>query len=333
MELVKKLSTENIEKILSDNFVKLMPAFYEMQSSFLSGVYRRYGDLEGGHIVVFFAKNCHLGILRQRENNLNFDLSLDNFWNNHKKIHQDKQKIIYIAKETGLPKETTRRKILELIKKKHLQSDKSRLFWEPASEFKETYIKIITQQIRSLSKFIFEQSRYLDLSIPFNRIEKDIKKYYSFYWYHYLNVQLQYIKFWQEQLKDLEMLLIGLQSIIQTINYINTKVTGSFDANFVKKIPKNLNFSEANISATSISEVTGIPRATCIRKLEKFVKLNILKKDNLTKRYHLQLSGLNRQFPLNLSEDISGTELQAKKAIGLFGEFSSIVLRSMSRNK
>ena len=76
MELVKKLSTENIEKILSDNFVKLMPAFYEMQSSFLSGVYRRYGDLEGGHIVVFFAKNCHLGILGQRENNLSWDFSL-----------------------------------------------------------------------------------------------------------------------------------------------------------------------------------------------------------------------------------------------------------------
>ena len=30
-----------------------MPTFYEMESSFLSGVYKRYGDLEGGNIVNF----------------------------------------------------------------------------------------------------------------------------------------------------------------------------------------------------------------------------------------------------------------------------------------
>ena len=52
-----------------------------------------------------------------------------------------------------------------------------------------------------------------------------------------------------------------------------------------QKIHKNMSIKDANISATSVSEVTGIPRATCIRKLDKFVKMKILDKDEQTKRY------------------------------------------------
>ena len=47
-----------------------MPTFYEMQSVFLSGVYKRYGDLEGGNIVIFFAR----------------DLTLRNFKNERKRF-------------------------------------------------------------------------------------------------------------------------------------------------------------------------------------------------------------------------------------------------------
>ena len=50
MEKDKKLDVQNIEKVLTENFIKLMPTFYEMQSTFLSGIYKRYGDLEGGNL-------------------------------------------------------------------------------------------------------------------------------------------------------------------------------------------------------------------------------------------------------------------------------------------
>ena len=77
MDRLKKFEKSNIEKVLRDNFSKLMPTFYEMESAFLSGVYKRYGDLEGGNIVIFFARDLHLEILRKRENDLSFNLSLD----------------------------------------------------------------------------------------------------------------------------------------------------------------------------------------------------------------------------------------------------------------
>jgi len=322
MDRLKKFEKSNIEKVLRDNFSRLMPTFYEMESSFLSGVYKRYGDLEGGNIVIYFARDLHLEILRKRENDLSFDLSLDMFWQNHKDIRQGKKKIIVVSKETGLPKETARRKIISLIKKKHLRKEeKNRLFWEPASEHKETYLKIIGEQINSLSKFILEQTKLLQLNVPLVKIEREIKKNYSFYWYHYLTVQLQYIKFWQEKLNDLEMLLIGLQTTIQTVNHLNRKTENGYLINL--KSQKNFDLKEANISATSVSEVTGIPRATCIRKLDKFVKMKVLEKDSESKRYFLKLN----QTTLNPMLDTEWL----KQKISILSEFSSVIMRGLFR--
>ena len=317
MENIKKVEIKNIHKNLSENYMKLMPSFYEMESSFLSGVYKRYGDLEGGNIVIFFARDCHLKILRKRENDLNFDLSLDKFWKNHKDVEQSRKKIILVSKETGLPKETTRRKIFDLIKKKHIKKiEKNKLFWEPASELKETYIKIIEEEINSLSKFIYEQTKTLSLNLTFNKIEREIKNNYSFYWYHFLNIQLTYIKFWQEKLKDLEMLLIGLQTIIQTLNHSKRK--GLHKIKTAKSISIE---STPDISATSISDITGIPRATCIRKLDKFVKMKILEKDKKTRRYFL----LSNETTLNPMLDAS----RIKQKIALLANFSSIVIKGL----
>ena len=322
MDRLKKFEQNNVEKMLRENFIKLMPTFYEMESTFLSGVYKRYGDLEGGNIVIYFARDLHLELLRKRERDLDFDLSLDMFWRNHKDIKQGKKKIILVSKETGLPKETARRKILTLIKKKHLKKEeRSKLFWEPASEHKETYLKIIGEQINSLSKFIMEQTRLFNSTIPLSKIEKEIKKNYSFYWYHYLTVQIQYIKFWREKLNDLEMLLIGLQTIIQTLSYLNKRTEGSFTIQ--NKLQKSTDVREANISATSVAEVTGIPRATCIRKLDKFVKMKVLEKDLTSKRYSLKLN----QSTLNPMLD--GDWLKQK--ISILSEFSSIVMKGLFR--
>jgi len=333
MEGSKKIEKEYIEKISLDNFVNLMPFFYEMESTFLSGIYKRYGDLVGGNIVIFFAKDLHLKILRKREINLAFNLSLDEFWHNHKNIIQDKKKIITVAKSVGLPRETVRRKILYLMKIKHIKkTEKNTIYWEPDSKSKDSYMGIIREQINSLSKFIFQQSKFIPLNIPLSKIEREIQDNYSFYWYHFLNTQLQYIKFWQEELKDLEMLLMGLQTLIQAVKYLKT--TGNFqtlDSFVLNKSLKGINSTDiknASISATSVSEVTGIPRANCIRKLEKYVKMKMLEKDMATKRYYLvpgQLSLVRHSSSRNVLVD------GMRHTISIFSEFSSTILKSLVR--
>ncbi len=333
MDGFNKFEKKNVEKVLLDNFIDLMPSFYEMESSFLSGVYERYGDLERGNIVIFFARDLHLEILRKREIDLNFNLSLDKFWDNHKHIIQKKKKIITIAKNTGLPRETTRRKILSLIKKKHIKkTEKNTLFWEPDSKSKDSYIKIIEEQINSLSKFIFQQLKFFSLNVQISKIEKEIKNNYSFYWYHYLNTQLQYIKIWLMRFRDLEMLLIGMQTLIQNIRYLkNSNRLQSLDSFLLNKTTKDadsFNVKNTSISATSISEVTGIPRANCIRKLEKFIKIKIIEKNTVTKRYNL----IHDQ--IKLAPSLANPILdEIKHTINIFSGFSSILLKSLSKSR
>ena len=325
MAHVKNVDRTYIEKHLQDNFISLMPIFYEMQSLFLSGIYKRYGDLEGGHIVIYFARDLHLEIMRKREKDMNFDLSLSKFWENHGNIFQNKKKIISIANHTGLPKETARRKIIQLIKKKHIKKlDKNKILWEPDPHFKDTYISIIEEQINSLSKFIYQVTKVIGFNSPISRIQKELKDNYSFHWYHYLTFQLQYIKYWQERFKDLEMVLIALQTLIQTIRYISSNVKGDINTFLLNKIPKNIDTKNANISATSISEITGIPRATCIRKLEKFVKMNILEKDNLSKRYYLLTNQLAVNPVLSHGEVVKATT-------SIFSDFCAVFLKNINK--
>ena len=318
METEKRIDIKQIEDCFEKNFSKLLPIFYEMQSSFLSGIYKRYGDLEGGQIVIYFARNLHLKVMRKREKDLNFDLSLEKFWFNHQNTLQDKHKIISVSRFTGLPKETTRRKILQLTKEKHLKkSSKNNLYWEPASQYKETYMKIIKEQINSLSKFLYEQSIYLDMNLPFTKFYKEIEKNYCFYWYHYLSAQLDFMKYWQMKTKDLEILLIGLQSVIQSFNYFK-------ETSHKNKKTNNVPSPYLDISATSVSEVTGIPRATCIRKLEWLARSKFLKKNPENKRYRLLQNNVS-------DSSLSHPLTNVKATTGRFSELSLIVYKTIVR--
>ena len=79
-------------------------------------------------------------------------------------------------------------------------------------------------------------------------------------------------------------------------------------------------FMSASISATSISEVTTIPRATCVRKLETLVKLKIILKDPASKRYYF--------IPDAMSEELISRKI-TEKVVRLFSEFYFICLRAL----
>ena len=172
--------------------------------------------------------------------------------------------------------------------------------------------------------------KFFSLNIPISKIEKEIKNNYSFYWYHYLNTQLEYIKVWQTQFKDLEMLLIGLQTLIQSIRSLkNSNKLQDLDSFLLNKTTKSTDSFDlkiSGISATSVSEVTGIPRANCIRKLEKYTKMKVMEKNLVTKRYNL-IPGQMKSAPSPDNPMLDGI----KHTINIFSEFSSILLKSLNK--
>ena len=312
------LSSKSIEKIILDNFIEYQYLFVESQSNFLSGLHDRYQSVENGNLVLYFAKQTHQAILRQKDYDLKFNLSYDKFWENHRQIRPNQESIIKIARDTLLPKETTRRKILQLVKQKVLNKKNRNIEWQPNDEYKKSYNLAIDKEVDDLSRLINFICRKINLSISKETIKKELKEKFSFYWFHYLGVQLEYLRLWSKQLKDIELALISMQ------------VVHLFTAKAKKK---NLSFKDifdnpslikeyisASISPTSVAEVTGIPRATCVRKLQTLVKMKIILQDKTSKRYYI--------IPSAIGDDVFSQNL-IEKITNLFSDFYFICIRAI----
>ena len=79
-------------------------------------------------------------------------------------------------------------------------------------------------------------------------------------------------------------------------------------------------YISASISPTSVAEVTGIPRATCVRKLQTLVKMKIILQDKTSKRYYI--------IPSAIGDDVFSQNL-IEKITNLFSDFYFICIRAI----
>ena len=121
-------------------------------------------------------------------------------------------------------------------------------------------------------------------------LEREIKKNYTHYWHIFLNFQIDWILAQKDFFKNLENLVVFSVIVLnQTYNLKN-----SSDPNFQSKSDSAMsnyaemltNYTLSNskgLNPTTISELTGVPRASVIRKLKDLEKENLVTKsdDNL----------------------------------------------------
>ena len=75
-----------------------------------------------------------------------------------------------------------------------------------------------------------------------------------------------------------------------------------------------------------LSTITGIPRATCITKLEKLVSLGFLLREAKSKRYYVNQNSDDRTKNIIKSENVIFT-------IDTFSQFLAIIINSLIHNK
>ena len=313
------ISQRNIEKIILENYTEYQYLFVEFQSKFLSGLHSRYQSIESGNLVLYFAKQNHQDILRQKDYDLYYNISYERFWENHNKSSPKRIPIVKIGKDTFLPKETARRKILQLIKQKVLNKKNKNIGWLPSEQHKKGYNLVFSQEIDGVCKLIHYICKKINFSISREEIAKEIKEKFSFYWLHYLGVQLEYIKEWNRKFKDPELILIFLQVVHLFISKVKEKNLSHKDLYDNSNLLKE--FISSSISTTSISEITSVPRATCVRKLDILVKSKIILQDKVSKRYYV--------IPEALTENAI-SQKSTEKIVKLFSEFFFICIRTIS---
>jgi len=316
---MEQISKDNIEKIILENWVDYQYLFLEFQSKFLSGLHTRYQSIENGNLALYFARQTHQSILRQKDYDLGFNISLEKFWENHSVINPKHISITKIAKDTSLPKETARRKILQLIKQKVLSKQNKNIGWLPSEQYKKDYTLNIISEIEEVARLTSFICKKLNYSISSETMKKELEQKFSFYWFHFLGVQLEYLRLWSKQLNDIELGLIFLQ--VAHLFTAKAKEKNISHKNLYDNPNVFKEFTKVSISATLVSEVTKIPRATCLRKLRTLVLLKMIAQDKISKRYYL--------IPNAASEDLISQKL-TKNVVKLFSNFFFICTRAMN---
>ena len=266
-----QIDEKKIHKIIQDNFAALAPSFFTLTSNWFVRAYEHYKDIDKFVIIIYLVNQ---DLIFFRQNGVKIDY--DTFYKD-KTIEINKINISDISKDLKVPKESIRRKILELEKKGVIKRTGKKIFVVRDTLYKARTTDTLTEVATILHEFnkILKQEKLSTEVYSIDQIIKAMKENFSFCWYQFNKFWFIYLDRWRSELKDLEILAIGMVVVINAVKNKNF-----FPKKGLKSYRKELMGSDARgVNAMSISEITGIPRPTVVRKLKylidkKFLHIN-----------------------------------------------------------
>lgn len=309
-EISKQIYPNDIRDILENKYDVLGPLWVGIQLEWMNDVYVSFKDHEKFMIIIFLInKTLHFY-------SRNFTkLTFDEFYSKDT-VEIEKFSIIEIVKNIKIPKESARRKVIELekagiikkIKKKIIVDRSAFPFIIPINS-----VKRISRFLSLLSEMLAKE-KILKNSLSSAELNNTIVENYSFIWKNYYDMQIPYQLKYKNVFSDLETFHIYGSCIVNQHLFLqNSKHMSENRIDFIDSMYSTN--AMQGINAMSISDITGIPRATAVRKLNKLVKMNFLNIDK-KKHYRVTKFSVNKLIPLQNS------------VLDLLADFSSKVYNS-----
>ena len=274
-EISRQIKSKDIFTIIEKRYSEIGPIWMPMQLEWLNSVYLTFNDYTKFMIIMhlmgktfnFYSKNF-------------VKLDFESFFSQNQ-VEIEKLNIIEISKSLNIPKETTRRKIIELEKLGTIKKLKKKIIIDkntwPNIKPQDT-IKRMSRFLSVLSKILYTE-KIISESITSDELTKVSKDNFSFVWKLYYDMQMPMLLNNKAIIGDLESFHIwGLCVVNQVLNSKKNDNSQMTREDYLKKYIFSSNYKGVN--AMSISEITGIPRATVIRKLNRMVKIKFLKVNN-----------------------------------------------------
>jgi len=304
------IADDEIFKTLINNYPTLITDFYELQRIWFYRSYQAFKDLDKYLILIYLFKK-HL----DSYSDYYIKKTFDEFYN-QEPFEIQSFNIADVSKELFIKKETTRRKLMELQEIGVIQKTKKIVKINQKAIRIHKPKDVITAISRLTSNFSSILHRNKSLKSHYSAEEFKIlfKKNYTYYWRHFLNFQIPYlIKFKNFYDGDLETFIIMGMIVYNQNLYMRKNFGKAYDRSQYKyEYVKNLTKDTVNngINAMSISDLTGIPRPTVLRKINKLIKLKLIIKDENS------LYKLNEHSKI-LKTDINNMRQDTAKHIGL----------------
>jgi len=197
-----QIDEKEIFNVIGNNFSKLAPTYYYLVSNWLIRAYNVHKDIDK-YIIVIYLINKDLIVFRRNGLIVNYDT----FYRD-RSIEIEKVNLSEISKDLEIPKESVRRKILELEKAGVIKKSGKKLFINRstlvATQARDT--------LKDMSSLLFEFNKLLknEKTFTVEEISSSMKENFSFCWYQFYKFIFIYTNRWRKEVKDLETMCIGL---------------------------------------------------------------------------------------------------------------------------
>ena len=262
-----KIEPLQVSKIIQQNFSHLMTDFYEMQTEYMASLNFIYEDLDASLVAMVITNDIYKNVY---QNGAHQNTSIKFFYEaDHFSTPISSLKIKDISSRINLPRETVRRKKEKLIKDKIIILDKKKKIYTLNTEKIDK--EILNVQINNLSRFLSKFSIYYSRTKIFinelsrDQIRKDLDDKFLIYLTTFLDFQIKYFSNFKKIL-DIESIFIILLCALNTLSSSQSTKQKPINAKNLFSKLHNLNGS-FGLNATSISEITKIPRTTVLRKI------------------------------------------------------------------
>jgi len=312
-KISNQISLEEIEDIYEKNLQKFLFEFFNLESEWFYNAYSEYKDLEKYLILVYLIHRT----FKTYDKHF-YKVSFEKFYNNrHTEI--EKISIVDIVNELSISKETVRRKLNQLsedgVLTRKLKSIRIN---------KVNYNPKLERNVFNLSKLLYlcskdlKKDQYL-ATLTREQIEKKIQLNYTQYWNLFFKFQIGYVLRSKKIFSSINTFYIwGLCALNEALNSKkldekNKSIFFKKSENFFLRVIKLKN--SKGLNPTTISDLSDIPRATVIRKINFLVKKKFIYKDEQlykinsdknSKNFKLinKLFAKNQQELKNLLKDI-----------------------------
>ena len=271
--------------------------FFKMQQGWVNRAYLNFNDFDTYLILMYLMNKVYINY----SDRFHY-MSIDAFYSQDK-VGIEKLNLIEISKDLNIPKETVRRKINYLQKHEIIIRTGKTIFLNSKGLEIQKPLTTIEDMASCLSKLSIHLSAedWFGKALEKEDIKKFITEHFTVSWEYWYRFQIPYLTRHRAFFGDLESWnvwgSIGLVQIRSLIEEINNEISSSpknytdFYLYTLRHKPKR------GINASSISDISAIPRATVIRKLK-----------TLEKNKHIMRNKRLEYFLAPKSENLKGFE-------------------------
>ena len=298
IDFSKTLTDDQVYESIMNNYSELANEWISHQWNWINNVYWAFNDHYKYMIIISLIEKT-----LQFYDQMNIQQSYEEYYSKSY-VQIEKFSITELCEKLDLPKETIRRKVLELEKEGVIKRNKKKIiidgkafaFVKPQNQIKlsSKYIYLVAEALNREKHF----SKKIDVKL----IENLIKKKFTLCWRWFYRMQIPLVIGYHKFMQDLSTFHVwGTICMNQSLNVtknlknIETKIL-PLDHGAASKILIDNVGSTSGICAMSISDMTLIPRATVIRKCKYLIK-NDLIKINEKKQYVLSSFNFKKILP------------------------------------